>query len=1434
MTGRLIHAMRQLDADVTVEELTDALWLLGEIHRRLSVDPSPSRPVAEAWKPSRTRVKEPEHPSTTTPPDTAEPPAVESPTVGGDPPPATPPRSSDAVAEWRLPRHDKLLDGPAQVPVRSPGAVALRGTLAMGRALRPLRRRLPSRTAVVLDEEGTVRQAADGDLWVPASRPALDRWLDLSIVVDDSDSMVIWRRTATEFRELMERMGAFRDIRVWRCDSDLRGGEKLTVRPEGVRSDSPGRDVRELIDPTGRRAVLLVSDCVGRAWTTGAISHALRVWGGAGPVAIVQVLPPRLWDACGPAFVPVRLRARRPGAPNAELRVRIDDAEQIDDAVPGAMPVPVLALESRWFAPWASMVSGTGSDFVAGTAIFPGGAWQEPMPVRPPIQSADDLLEHYASFASTEALSLAKYLAGAPLSLPVMRLIQRAMLPESRPSVLAEVFLGGLLRRQARLFDTPMDPDEITYDFAPGVRERLLSALPRGDKVAVLARVSDFIAARLGSPVDFRAFLNAADSAADLLQRDPPFARVALQVLRDIGGRYGEAATALHHKAVAHVAEDRPEPEMADEPTRTKDSQDASAAPLHSDSGRPVVVPTPSTEPAPDTSVQTSRQPRVFGNVPYQNPNFTGRRSLLKRLHQTLTQGTGQQAAVLPHALHGMGGVGKTQLAVEYVYRYASEYDLVWWVPAESITTVRASLAQLAERLGQASADVSQAINNALTVLRAGDRYRRWLVVFDNADRPEDLREYLPRPGGHVLVTSRNAQWADVAAQLEVDVFEREESIALLRRRGRGISSEEAHQLAEKLGDLPLALDQAAAWQAETGMPVEEMIRLLDQRMRQLLDEHPPTTYPATVMATWDLAFNRLRERSPGAAQLLELCAFFGSEPIAVSLLWDGRHAALPDPVERVLEDHITLRRAIREMNRYALAKVDQTRDRIEVHRLVQAVLRERMTSEQRETARDAVHSILAMANPGDPDNPRNWERHAQLSPHVTSSGVVDAKTDAARRVALDQIRYRFIRGDSLRCSSMGERVVQRWRNTLGPDHELTLIAQRHLAVALRELGELERAAALNQETLQRLRAVFGEDHEHTLNTANSVGYDLRLRGEFRDAKVLDEENLDHHRRVFAHDDPETLRAMNNVAVDLRLLGDFAGALALDSETHALNQTVLGNNHPATFMSLANLARDHFDAGRYSKAQELLDDALPRMEELLAENSREMLIAKRIFVIVQRRLGAHREARELAEELYSGARRFYPSDHERMLSMTVTYTNTLLSVGEFVAARSLADQALQRYRHRYGDRHPFSLASAVNLGIIMRTVGEPKKARELDETALPTLRQELGDDHPYTLCALLSLAIDCAGANDDQRARALSKEAYDSSRETRGEDHPDTLICALNHSLDLHAGGDLVAAEALRGAALPQLRRQLGDNHPQPKLAANKKRIEGDIEIWDT
>ena len=345
-------------------------------------------------------------------------------------------------------------------------------------------------------------------------------------------------------------------------------------------------------------------------------------------------------------------------------------------------------------------------------------------------------------------------------------------------------------------------------------------------------------------------------------------------------------------------------------------------------------------EPEPEPSVRPVEESgRVWGDVPIRNRNFTGRVELLEQLEQELR--TSSKASVLPQTLHGMGGVGKTQLVIEYVHRHAGEYDLVWWIAAEQAATVLSSLSELAGRLGLPSSDDRQ--QTARTVLHAlaGATRLRWLLVYDNADDPDALDQFLPSSGGHVILTTRNQEWSDIAPAIAVDVFKRQESIELLRKRSqeRGnqprISTADANDLAEKLGDLPLALEQAVAWHLATAMPIKEYIALLDDRISELLSEGKPPGYPLSVAAFVRLAVQELREieqrrgdsnaheTDTATAQMFELFAYLGGDPIRVALLRFGRDADIAQPLRGALGDSIRTNRMTRDLNRLGLAKLD-------------------------------------------------------------------------------------------------------------------------------------------------------------------------------------------------------------------------------------------------------------------------------------------------------------------------------------------------------------------------------------------------------------------------------------------------------------------------------------------------------------------------------
>jgi tetratricopeptide (TPR) repeat protein len=825
---------------------------------------------------------------------------------------------------------------------------------------------------------------------------------------------------------------------------------------------------------------------------------------------------------------------------------------------------------------------------------------------------------------------------------------------------------------------------------------------------------------------------------------------------------------------------------------------------------------------------------RIWGpGIPLRNPDFTGRTSLLLRLHQALNAKA--KATVLPQALRGEGGVGKTQLAVEFAYRYADRYDLVWWIPAEQQSLVLQSLYELGRHLGvPETEDLTQVAGMVMNELAASER--RWLLVYDNADRPEDIFRLVPTAGGHVLITSRNQAWADVWDAVEVDVFDRRESLELVRKLAEGISAADADRLADRLGDLPLALDQAASWQSATGMAVGEFLDRFDELVRDYVARGKPESFRTTVNAFVKIALDRLRETAPAVAELLELFAYFGAEPVSKSLLWRGRKAEVSPALGRALNDQLQLDRTVRQLRRHGLARLD-AQQRIQVHRLIQLVLREELLPDRARRSRTNVHNLLAAANPGRPDEPATWDEHAEIVPHVGPAGLIEADTDEARRVVLDQVRYLWAAGDLEGARRLGEATVAAWRamegpSGLGPDGELTLLATRHLATALRSVGANERARRLDEDTWQRFRrgTAFGPDHEHTLLAASNVGVALRLAGDFPAALAHDEDIVAAHRRVYGDDDPLTLRARNNVAVNLRMLSDFPSAYRIDEELINEWHELVGENHPLALAAEANLARDLYGLGRYDEALDLLRRTLPALRAARGIRHPSALLAARTLAVALRKTGAYADALARARENYRDCSARFGPNHEHTLAATMTYANTLRVNGEPAEARGLTEDALARYRQHFGGTHPLTLAAAANHAILLRAVGEPAEARALDEATHEHMSRTLGEAHGYTLCAATGLAIDLGLADRPAEARRLSERTLAMSRESRGDRHPYTLACAVNAALDRFADGDPDHGRALLDDTLAVLREVLGPDHPEVADAAQGRRIECDIE----
>jgi tetratricopeptide (TPR) repeat protein len=836
----------------------------------------------------------------------------------------------------------------------------------------------------------------------------------------------------------------------------------------------------------------------------------------------------------------------------------------------------------------------------------------------------------------------------------------------------------------------------------------------------------------------------------------------------------------------------------------------------------------------------------VWGGVPIRNRNFTGRTVLLERLEEALRSRS--KAAVLPHTLHGMGGVGKTQLVVEYVYRHLNQYDLVWWIPAEQTASVLNSLTSLAERLGLTPTEErQQGARTVLDALAAGNL--SWLLVYDNADDPDALDQYLPTSGGDVIITTRIQDWASVGLAIEVDVFTRAESVELLQKRTRDaegnarILDSEADQLAEKLGDLPLALEQAAAWYLATAMPIKEYIELLDQHV-ELLSEGKPINYPVSVAAFVTLATEQLRRDAPATAQLVELFAFLGGEPVAVSLLTHGKDSDVTEPLRTMLRSKIPLNRAVRDLNRFGLAKVDAAQ-RIQVHRLVQRVLRDTMPPERSRDTLHNVRNILIHANPGDPDEHGDLARQAELGPHIQPADLIQADSIEARQVVVDHARYLYIIGDYENSRRLAGWAATAWESEpsdakVGPDGELTLRARAQIANALRALGDSSGAAPIAQDAYNRLRnsVHFGSRHEYTLITGNQVGHDLRIAGHYADALTFDLESVALHREVFqAEDDTYTLRAKTNLAVDYRMVGRFGEAFALDQEIASFWEDA-GLTDRRALEAYMNMARSFYGMGAYQKGIEVLERWREPLYDSVGGGHRLALLADRTYAITLRKAGRLDEAMELIRDTYARTQKRFGANHEYTVACTASHANALREYGDLEEAARLIADALGRYKTDFGESHPLTLVALVNEAIIQRARGNVAEARALDEQCYAELSAVLSPDHPYTLCAGTSLATDLAWAGDHEAAVTMSRRMVDVSRETtggghearEGAEHPYLLMREINLAHDLRAVGAVEEGAAVFERAIASLRRSLGATHREVIAIERGLRPEGDIE----
>ncbi|OPG01670.1 hypothetical protein B1R27_36030, partial [Streptomyces sp. GKU 895] len=515
--------------------------------------------------------------------------------------------------------------------------------------------------------------------------------------------------------------------------------------------------------------------------------------------------------------------------------------------------------------------------------------------------------------------------------------------------------------------------------------------------------------------------------------------------------------------------------------------------------------------------------PRVR-NLPARNAAFTGRDSMLVHLREALA--SGQRVAV--QALHGRGGVGKTQLALEYAYRFAGEYEFAWWIASEDPTLIPDQLAQLAVRAAVAPAGTPPAAAVELLLAELGGM-SRWLLVFDNAEDPDALAPFLPGGPGHVLITSRNPHWNAYAVPVDVDTLSRTESMALLRARGAHLTDADADDIAATLDDLPLALAQAAALLVR-GLSAVGLKEELAANLVEVMAHNPPPGYPTGLAAQVRLTRSRLKTEHPGAAAVVDALALLAPEPFPLATCAGHLPGRTSAPLAETMGSRLAAGSAVEAIARHGLARVQD--GTLQLHRLTQDMLAGQMTVQEHGLAVADAEALLAAANPGDPADPRWWPAWQFLLPHALALDPTQLTTSRGRRAVRQACWYLMDRGQARLARERLQGLHDACLQQLGPDHDDTLDAAQYLARAYDDTQDHERARALDEDSLNRHQRLHGDAHPNTLDSAHNLAIRLWALGRHEEALAMDEKTLETLRRVSGEEHPDTLQTASSLALD--------------------------------------------------------------------------------------------------------------------------------------------------------------------------------------------------------------------------------------------------------------------------------------------------------------
>ena len=555
--------------------------------------------------------------------------------------------------------------------------------------------------------------------------------------------------------------------------------------------------------------------------------------------------------------------------------------------------------------------------------------------------------------------------------------------------------------------------------------------------------------------------------------------------------------------------------------------------------------------------------------VPYErNPRFTGRRTFLETLRQKLLDQVPKQFS---HriALYGMGGIGKTQIALAYVYTNKTNYDRIYWITAVDQASLLLGYQTIAKIAGLKIAYNSGPVDIAKTVLSWLRQEENWLVVIDNLDHIEIVDGFLPETGPqkHTIITTRNPNAAGIPAEgVEVPLLEPDDAVDLLSTLSNitiapnSPERKHADEIVQKLGNLPLAIEQAAAYVKEAAGDLATFLEHYDKSRKDLHKWVPKGNrqYPFSVATTWSMSFNIVRETDAQAAKLFQLLSFLNPDGILIDFLVSSVNV-LGNGLRQVVSNPIRLAEALIGLEKFSLIKWDRLAKSILIHRLVQSVIRDEMSEEDRSLLCITVVDIC------NESFPREWNNDTRALCRIYFGQVLmpllSIKSAQTMKSAdtMTRVGDFLLKDGKYNDSAKLLRVVVEIRAALrGADDPYTLTSMHNLAETYRQQGKMTEAAKMHEEVLAKRRTILGDDHPDTLTSMHNLALTYGDQGKMTEAAKMHEEVLAKRRVILGDDHPSTLTSMHNLALTYGQQGKMTEAAKMHEEVLAKSKGDLG------------------------------------------------------------------------------------------------------------------------------------------------------------------------------------------------------------------------------------------------------------------------------------